>query len=147
MTKIKQQFFNDKDKITNIINLVGLEKDILEQFPSQLSGGQLQRIIIAMVLAKKPKLLLLDEPTTALDTKSKNLILDLLITLQKELNFLMLFVTHDIKSIENICQDIAILKDGHIIEDGKTKDIIANPKEKYTIQLINSSFSNRNFRI
>ena len=147
LTKIDKQFFCENHKKYEMLKLVGLENWVLDRFPSQLSGGQLQRIIIAIALSKNPKLLLLDEPTTALDTKSKSLILDLLISLQKDLNILMLFVTHDISSVENLCKNIIILKDGNIIETGTLTDVLKYPKEKYTKQLILSGFKNREFRV
>ena len=147
LTKIDKQFFCDDETKKQMCTFVGLKTNILNRFPSQLSGGQLQRIVIAIALSAKPKLLLLDEPTTSLDTKNKQIILNLLKTLQKDLDISMLFVTHDISSIKNICEDIVILKDGLIIEQGITKEILKNPKEKYTKQLIKSSFYSREFRI
>ena len=147
MTKIKKQFFQPYDIIDKMLQLVGLDTDTKDKFPSQLSGGQLQRVVIAIVLSKKPKLLLLDEPTTALDTTSKDIILKLLKTLQKKFDFLMIFISHDIDSVKSICKDIAILKDGNIIEYGNLDKIINNPKEQYTKELLKSSFKNREFRV
>ncbi len=147
LTKITNQFFCNKSKKIEMLQLVGLDKFILNRFPSQLSGGQLQRVVIAIVLSTNPKILLLDEPTTALDTKSKKTILDLLILLQQDLNISMIFVTHDILSAKNLCEKMVILKNGAIIEMGLTSDILNNPKEEYTKQLISSGFNNRNFRI
>ncbi len=146
LTKISKQFFCEENIKIEVLNKVGLEQWVLNRFPSQLSGGQLQRVVIAIALSQNPKLLLLDEPTTALDSKNKELILTLLENLQKELNLKMLFVTHDIFSIENICEDIVILKNGKIIESGKTKDILNNPSHEYTKELINSDFKNKKFR-
>lgn len=146
MTKIAKQFFCADDLKIEVLKKVGLEQWVLNRFPSQLSGGQLQRVVIAIALSQKPKLLLLDEPTTALDSKNKKVILSLLETLQNELELKMLFVTHDIFSIENICDDIVILKNGKIVEFGKTKDILNNPSHKYTKELINSDFKNKKFR-
>ena len=146
MTKIEKQFFCNEEIKIDVLKKVGLEQWVLKRFPSQLSGGQLQRVVIAIALSQNPKLLLLDEPTTALDSKNKDLILKLLEKLQKELNLKMLFVTHDIFSIENICEDIIILKNGIIVESGKTKDILKNPQHEYTIKLINSDFKNKKFR-
>ncbi|VAY87111.1 ABC-type nickel/oligopeptides specific transport system, ATPase component [hydrothermal vent metagenome] len=146
LTKINKQFFCNDDIKKNMFQLVGLDENILNKFPNQLSGGQLQRVVIAMALSTKPKLLLLDEPTTSLDTKNKELILNILLSLQKRFSILMLFVTHDIFSIKHICENIIILRKGQIIEQGKTKHIMQNPQQNHTKQLINSSFHNRIFR-
>jgi peptide/nickel transport system ATP-binding protein len=146
MTKIKNQFFCEEEKKKELFKIVGLEEKFLERFPSQLSGGQLQRVVIAIALSNDIKLLLLDEPTTALDEKSKQIVLDLIKKLQDELNILILFVTHDINSIKDICKNIVIIKDGTVIEKGKTNEILSLPKTNYTKTLINSTFENKEFR-
>lgn len=146
MTKIKKQFFCEEKIIKESFELVGLKASLIDRFPSELSGGQLQRVVIAIALSKKPKLLLLDEPTTALDNKSKTIILKLLSKIQKELKILTLFVTHDINSIKEICEDIVIIKDGLVIEEGKTFKVLNNPQKQYTKDLIQSNFENKNFR-
>jgi peptide/nickel transport system ATP-binding protein len=146
MTKIGDQFFCEKNKKSEVLKLVGLEDFVLNRFPSQLSGGQLQRIVIAIAISQDPTLLLLDEPTTALDTRNKKIILDLLQNLTKSLEIKILYVTHDIYSIKDLCEDILILKNGNIIESGKTEEILLNPKNPYTIELINSNFINKKFR-
>ncbi|XOB61682.1 ATP-binding cassette domain-containing protein [Campylobacterota bacterium DY0563] len=146
MTKIKNQFFCENEKKEELFNLVGLDTKFLNRFPSELSGGQLQRVVIAIALSNEIKFLLLDEPTTALDENSKKTILELIYKLQKELNILTLFVTHDINSIKNICENIVIIKDGAIIEKGTTKDVLNNPQSTYTKELINSTFENKDFR-
>ncbi|TLP37102.1 ATP-binding cassette domain-containing protein [Arcobacter arenosus] len=146
MTKIKNQFFCEEEKKKELFKIVGLEEKFLERFPSQLSGGQLQRVVIAIALSNDIKLLLLDEPTTALDEKSKQIVLDLIKKLQDELNILILFVTHDINSIRDICKNIVIIKDGTVIEKGKTNEILSLPKTNYTKTLINSTFENKEFR-
>ena len=125
---------------------VGLDEDLLQRFSPELSGGQLQRVIIAMALESQPKLLLLDEPTTALDPDTRVLILDLLKKLQKEFGFKILFVTHDMNSAQSLCEDICVIKEGIVIEKGNMYDILTNPKEKYTKTLIDASFANREFR-
>lgn len=147
MTKINKQFFTDEKNIDKYMHLVGLDKNLKYRFPMQLSGGQLQRVIIAITLCRNPKLLLLDEPTTALDETSKDLILNLLKELQSKLNFKMIFVSHDIDSIKDVCEDIAIINQGKICELGKTKEVLENPKEEYTKNLLNSNFKNREFRV
>ena len=147
LTKISKQFFCNQDIKIQMLKKVGLDIWVLDRFPMQLSGGQLQRVVIAIALSNNPKLLLLDEPTTALDNQSKKTILELLSSLQKELNILMIFVTHDISAVQNICEKIIVLKDGYIIENGYLNTILENPKDKYTQQLIDSSFKNRIFRV
>ncbi|WP_193110666.1 ATP-binding cassette domain-containing protein [Sulfurimonas paralvinellae] len=146
LTKIKKQFFVDESRIKELFEEVGLSLDLLERFPPELSGGQLQRVVIAMALEKHPKLLLLDEPTTALDPNTKEVILTLLKKLQKREGFLMLFVTHDILSAKEICEDICVIKNGVIVENGTMQEVISSPKETYTKILIEANFSNRNFR-
>ena len=146
MTKITNQFFCTEEKKKEVLDLVDLDISVLKKFPSQLSGGQIQRVVIAIALSRDIKLLLLDEPTTALDEENKNNIIDLLNEIKKHLNILILFVTHDINSIKNICKNIIILKNGKIIEKGLTNDILSTPKEDYTKRLINSTFKNKIFR-
>ncbi|MGB9802113.1 MAG: ATP-binding cassette domain-containing protein, partial [Arcobacter sp.] len=85
MTKISKQFFCEDSKKQEVLKLVGLDEFVLNRFPAQLSGGQLQRVVIAIAISKNPKLLLLDEPTTALDTKNKEIILELFENLIQEL--------------------------------------------------------------
>jgi peptide/nickel transport system ATP-binding protein len=146
MTRIKNQFFCSDEKKEEVLNLVSLDKSVLKKFPSQLSGGQIQRVVIAIALSRDVKLLLLDEPTTALDEENKNNIIDLINEIKDRLNILILFVTHDINSIRTICENIIILKNGEIIEKGLTNDILSTPKEDYTKRLINSTFKNKTFR-
>ena len=146
MTKIKNQFFCSDEKKEEVLKLVNLDKDILKKFPSQLSGGQIQRIVIAIALSRDIKILLLDEPTTALDEENKNNVITLIDEIKEKLNILILFVTHDINSIRNICKNIIILKNGEIIEQGTTNDILFSPKDDYTKRLINSTFKDKTFR-
>lgn len=146
MTKVGDQFFCSLEKKEEVLALVDLDKNILKKFPSQLSGGQIQRVVIAIALSRDIKLLLLDEPTTALDEENKNNIINLLNDLKKRLNILILFVTHDINSIKDICKKIIILKNGEIIEQGLTNEILSFPQKDYTKELINSTFRNKIFR-
>jgi peptide/nickel transport system ATP-binding protein len=147
MTKIKDQFFAPTERQKELFELVNLEYSLLNKFPNELSGGQLQRVVIAMALLRNPKLLLLDEPTTALDGTTKNNIMNLLKTLHEEIGFKIIIVSHDIDSIKDICENIIILNKGKIIESGYTYEVLNKPKNRYTINLIESNFNNREYRI
>jgi peptide/nickel transport system ATP-binding protein len=146
MTKIKKQFLKGEEQAKRLFKLLSLEERLLDEYPPNLSGGQLQRVIFAMALESNPRLLMLDEPTTALDYTLKRDIIELLKHLQQELNFLILFVTHEINLISSLCEDIVILKSGRVVERGKSFDILKNPQESYTKRLIEASFGNREFR-
>ncbi|MDY0116618.1 MAG: ATP-binding cassette domain-containing protein [Sulfurimonadaceae bacterium] len=146
LTKIKKQFFREKEKVVELFQDVGLELDLLERFAPELSGGQLQRVILAIALEANPKLILLDEPTTALDPETRVMILALLKKLQEHYGFKILFVTHDISAAVSLCEDICVLQHGRVVEAGDLKTIMQNPKEQYTKELIASNFANREFR-
>lgn len=146
LTKIGKQFMVEKKVAQKYLKMVDLDVDFLERFPSELSGGQLQRVIIAMALSLEPKLLLLDEPTTALDEESKTHILVLIKALQKEYGFDIFFVTHDIATVEDLCEEVGILKNGVIVEQGKTREILHHPKEDYTKGLLEAGFKYRRWR-
>lgn len=146
LTKIKNQFFCSEERQKELFTLVGLDPILLDRFPSEISGGQLQRAIIAMSLSNDPKLLLLDEPTTALDTTSKEIIVDLIKQISTKFDIKILFVTHDISSIVGICNDIVIIKNGKVIEKGNTLKILDNPTHSYTKELIESNFKYREKR-
>ena len=147
LTKIKKQFFISDEKVKELFVKVGLDKELLDRFPPELSGGQLQRVVIAMALENNPKLMLLDEPTTALDPETRVLILDMLKDLQSELGFKILFVTHDMNSAKNLCEDICVIKDGLVVESGEMKKILDKPSQVYTKTLIEANFANREFRL
>jgi len=146
LTKIQDQFFTNKDEMDKLFSRVGLDSDLSSRFPPELSGGQLQRVVIAMALSTKPKLLLLDEPTTALDPQTRVLIIELLKSLQKEYSFKILFVTHDIESVSSLCDDICIIKNGKVVESGDMESILKKPQKSYTKTLIEASFAHRKFR-
>jgi peptide/nickel transport system ATP-binding protein len=146
MTRIKDQWLNPPQRAKELFDFLDLNSSLLDRFPSELSGGQLQRVVVAMALGSRPKLLLLDEPTTALDPQLREEMVKILLQLQKEFDFMMLFVTHDIKIAQNLCRNILVLNNGIVIEEGDAQDIIANPKEPYTRALIDASFANREFR-
>ena len=147
LTRIKEQFFVPQARIEELFAMVGLEPALMQRFAPELSGGQLQRVVIAMALSSEPKLLLLDEPTTALDPKTRNVIIALLKRLQRELGFSMLFVTHDMHSAESLCDDICVIKSGRVVEAGKMERVIGQPESEYTRMLIEANFFHRDFRV
>ena len=110
-----------------------------QSFPHQLSGGQRQRAMIAMALACKPKLLLADEPTTALDVTVRGQILDLLADLQQKNGMAVLMITHDLNLVRRFADRVAVMENGHIVEQGRVGDVFASPQHPYTRKLIDST--------
>jgi len=111
-------------------------KDIYKSYPHQISGGQMQRVMIAMAIACKPKLLIADEPTTALDVTVQKEIIALLKELQKETKMSLLFISHDLNLISEIAQRVVVMYQGKIVEKGPVDHIFNSPKEKYTQALL-----------
>ncbi|MCV2894666.1 ABC transporter ATP-binding protein [Lentibacter sp. XHP0401] len=109
---------------------------IYDSFPHQLSGGQRQRVMIAMALALKPKLLIADEPTTALDVTTQKQILELIQRLKEEQNTAVLFITHDMGVVVDIADRVCVMRHGEIVETGKVQDVLSQPKEQYTRDLL-----------
>ena len=129
-----------KNKAFELLELVEIP-DLLRRFksfPHELSGGQRQRVMIAMALVNNPKLLIADEPTTALDVTIQAQILDLMSKLQKELGMSILFITHDLGLVDKFSDKVAVMKEGKIVEIGETKKVFTNPKEEYTKLLLAS---------
>jgi ABC-type glutathione transport system ATPase component len=133
-------------EIVRLCDQVGLESVLLNRYPPELSGGQLQRVVIAIALSHAPKLLLLDEPTTALDPETRRIIIALLKKLQKEMGFRMLFVTHDIVSARALCDEVCVIRNGRVVEQGEMQKIMMSPMAEYTRILIGASFASREFR-
>jgi len=146
LTRIKDQMFLSQERCEELFTMLGLDVSLLERFPPELSGGQLQRVVVAIALGSNPKLLLLDEPTTALDPESKEGMIELLKTLQASMSFKMLFVTHDMGVASALCEDICILREGRVIEEGIMADVLTHPQEGYTQALIDAEFKTRGFR-
>ncbi len=146
LTKIRDQWILYEERAAEMMERVGLEAALLDRFVPELSGGQLQRIVIAMALATEPKLLLLDEPTTALDAQLRETVVELLLQLQRRYGFKMLFVTHDISTARKLCERITVIKDGRVVESGDMLSVTADPKSEYTRALIAANFANREFR-
>jgi len=146
LTKIGKHFTCTPLQAQEYMQRVELDERLLQRFPSELSGGQLQRIIIALALSIKPKLLLLDEPTTALDEGTKEYILRLIKKTQQEDNFDIFFVTHDVSTIEGLCDEVGILRQGVMVEKGSTEAILHSPCEDYTKALLEAGFYKRSKR-
>ena len=109
-----------------------------KSYPHELSGGQRQRIMIAMALVNKPKLLIADEPTTALDVTIQAQILDLMSKLKKELGMSILFITHDLGLVKEFSDQVCVMQDGKIVEQGNTSNVFENPSHPYTQKLLNA---------
>jgi peptide/nickel transport system ATP-binding protein len=129
-----------QQKTIEMLKLVGIpeaEKRV-DAYPHQLSGGMRQRVMIAMSLSCNPKVLIADEPTTALDVTIQAQILDLVRRLQKELGSAMILITHDLGVVAETCDDVAVMYAGKIVEYGSVQDIFARPRHRYTKGLLNS---------
>ena len=123
-----------------LLELVGINEPErrLKQYPHELSGGMRQRVMIAIALACEPKLLIADEPTTALDVTIQAQILELMMELRKKLGMSIIMITHDLGVVASMCEKIAVMYAGKIVEYGTTDEIFYNPKHEYTKGLINS---------
>ncbi|MDR1694358.1 MAG: dipeptide ABC transporter ATP-binding protein [Lactobacillaceae bacterium] len=130
-------------EVLRLLKLTGIQnaKERIKSYPHELSGGQRQRIMIAMAIANNPKILIADEPTTALDVTVQAQILDLLLELKKQNKMSMLFISHDLNVIRKVANRVCVMKDGRIIETGTVKEVFNNPKHEYTKKLIASSLS------
>ncbi len=126
------------DKARELLGLVGLQPDAVDRYPHEFSGGQRQRIGIARALAVEPKLILADEPVSALDVSVQKQVLELLDDLRQSLHLSLLFITHDLRVAAHVCDDVAVMRQGEIVERGSTADIFANPTHEYTQQLLDS---------
>ena len=124
----------------DLFRLVGIadpEKRV-DEYPHQLSGGMRQRVMIAMALACRPKLLIADEPTTALDVTIQAQILDLLERLQRELGMAMLLITHDLGVVAETCDDVVVMYAGHVVERASATELFSAPRHPYTAGLLRS---------
>lgn len=122
-----------------MLGLVGLDASYMDRKPRALSGGQRQRVCIALALMLEPKLIIADEPVSALDVTVQEQVINLLIKLNRELGIAILFISHDLKVVYELCSRILVMKDGRIIEQGTDEEIYKNPKDPYTKQLLLSA--------
>ena len=121
-----------------MLRKVGITEERYSEFPFQFSGGMKQRVVIAMALACRPQLLLADEPTTALDVTIQAQVLDMINDLKKELNTAMILITHDLGIVAEMCDKVAVVYAGQIIEAGNIEDIFDHPAHPYTLGLFHS---------
>ena len=125
-----------------LLELVGLDpKRTLDSYPHELSGGQRQRVLIAMALTRDPRLIIADEPTTALDVTVQKQVIDLLNDLQKELGFAMVFVSHDLALVAQVANSITVMYAGQVVEQGAVSEVLTNPIHEYTRGLLGSVLS------
>lgn len=136
--KMKGSFTKEEmdEKAKAMLFRVGLGEEYLNRYPSELSGGQRQRICIASALMLAPKLLIADEPVSALDVTIQAQVMELLFSLHKEMGLSILFISHDLRLVYQICDRVIIMRQGCIIENQLVDDIFNRPKEEYTKKLI-----------
>ena len=127
----------DEERINYLLDMAVLNKNHLKKYPHELSGGELQRLVIVTSLLLNPEILICDEPTTSLDKKTGIKIMEILNKLRKETGLSLIFITHDLSIIEEMSDKLMIMKKGKIIETGKTSQIIKNPEEEYSRELLN----------
>jgi oligopeptide/dipeptide ABC transporter ATP-binding protein len=123
------------EKGKQMLELVGIPRDRYEEYPHQFSGGMKQRVVIAMALACSPELLLADEPTTALDVTIQAQVLEMVAKLQKDLGTSMIMISHNLGVVAEVCDDLAVIYAGQIIESGSKEAIFDHPSHPYTLGL------------
>lgn len=135
-----EKYSEYEKRIKNILEDVELDESVLDHYPNELSGGQRQRIGIAMALLSNPDILIADEPVSALDVTVQKQVIKLIKKLNERKNLAILFISHDIKVVREICNYIYILKDGELIEEGDSEKLFTNPSNEYTKNLLDSSY-------
>lgn len=125
--------------VKDIIVKIGLDESYLNKYPSYLSGGQRQRIAIALAVISKPKLVIADEPVSALDVTVQAQILRLLADLKKDFGLSYMFISHDLNVIYQFCDRVLVMKNGKIVEDRPTQELFDSPEHEYTKQLLKAS--------
>ncbi len=128
------------DKVIEALELVAMPypEEKYNEYPFKLSGGQRQRVMIAMAMTCEPKLLIADEPTTALDVTIQAQVLDLMRKLQKEKGTSILFITHDLGVVAQMADEVVVMYRGHVVEKASAKELFSDPRHPYTRALLNS---------
>ena len=127
------------EMVIELLQLVGLNKTALHRLPREFSGGERQRICIARVLATEPRCIILDEPISSLDLTIQAKLLDLFMELKKKFKLTYIFVSHNLAVVKNITNRVLVMKEGSLVEQGKTADIFRNPREVYTRLLLEAA--------
>ena len=127
-----------RKQVLEMAERVGLSQEQLNRYPRELSGGQRQRVSIAAALIQGSKFIIADEPVSALDVTIQRQIMELMVKLQEEMQLSILFISHDLNVVYQMCDRVLIMKDGKILEEGKTEELFQNPKESYTKQLLDT---------
>lgn len=125
-----------KQKVLEMAEKVGLSTEHLKRYPRELSGGQRQRVSIAAALIQGAKFIIADEPVSALDVTIQRQIMELMVQLQEEMELSILFISHDLNVIYQMCDRVLVMKDGQILEEGETEELFENPKTEYTKELL-----------
>lgn len=125
-----------KQKVLEMAEKVGLSPEHLKRYPRELSGGQRQRVSIAAALIQGAKFIIADEPVSALDVTIQRQIMELIVQLQEEMGLSVLFISHDLNVIYQMCDRVLVMKDGQILEEGETEELFENPKTEYTKELL-----------
>ena len=128
-----------KRRVKDMLKKVDLDEEILDRYPNELSGGQRQRVCIAAALMQEPKFLIADEPVSALDVTVQSQILELLKRLHKELGIAILFISHDLRVVYNLCDRVMVMKSVKIVEMGELQDVYFNPQHPYTKSLMDAA--------
>jgi ABC-type microcin C transport system duplicated ATPase subunit YejF len=127
-----------RERVREVLADVGLEPDMADRFPHEFSGGQRQRIAIARAIVHRPRLLVGDEPMSALDVTVRAQILELLAELRRRDGLTLLLVSHDIGVVQSLCDEVVVMKDGRIVEEGPTEKVLQQPQVAYTRRLLAS---------
>ncbi|QFT89574.1 Oligopeptide transport ATP-binding protein OppF [Bacillus sp. THAF10] len=136
---LKGTEFTKKEKAEKLLELVGLESSMVHRYPSELSGGQKQRVSIARAISLEPSFLICDEPTASLDVTVQKHILQLLKDLQTKTNMAILFISHDIRAVSFLCENILVMKNGEAVDQFSIKDLYNKERHHYTQALIQAA--------